>query len=126
MWFTENQLNSVTISGLPVSLICINAPTLKPKDANTNALPIKQIAAFDKLLRPRPLITKPDNGNKGISQMYLSMCYVVRNTLYVFIQLIIPNPKSKIRNPKFHLPFQPVQHVNIYRVCISVDHNDDG
>ena len=74
---TENQLNNVTSIGLPEDLICINAPTLKPKEANTSALPIKPIAPFDKILRPRPLIIKPANGNKGISQMYLSMFIVL-------------------------------------------------
>jgi hypothetical protein len=51
---------------------------------------------------------------------------VIRMTFYAFyfFQLY----KSEIGDPKSEiiLPFQPVQHVNIYRVCIAIDHYYDG
>ena len=63
----------VTLIEAPVVLTCKKAATLNPKEHKTKKLPIKPVTLLEKVLRPSPFITKPTNGNKGISQMYLSI-----------------------------------------------------
>jgi hypothetical protein len=45
-----------------------NMPILTAKEARTERHPTKPITVLDSMLRPNPLMRKPNSGNKGINQ----------------------------------------------------------
>src|SRR5690554_6750849 len=119
-----NQSNTLMVND-PASPACRAAYTspkisaLTRNAPNTTPLPKIPINGFDNTFLPRPMIIKPNKGNRGTNQIK-SIISLFKFVVPIFFESYFLNPNQT------KLPFQTIERINIQRSGIAIYHHNNG